>query len=249
MRTQGKYDESIAESRAALRLNADFPEAQCNLGLALQSRGEFVEAVAALRRARELAWRDPDFARRIGLALTAAERQASLTAKLPAVLAGKMKPGDAAETLEFALLCYLKGLHGASARFWTEAFQAEPKLADDLQAHHRYNAACAAAMAGCGQGKDQPPLDDASRIHRRRQALEWLKADLAVWSRTLESGPHQSRKLLSQTLQGWKVDPDLAGLRDEPELAKIPDDEQKACRALWAQVDALLAKTRQSNSP
>jgi hypothetical protein len=40
----------------------------------------------------------------------------------------------------------------------------------------------------------------------------------------------------------WKADADLGGLRDEPELAKLPADEQKACRALWAEVDALLAK-------
>ncbi len=236
-RVQGKFDESIAESRAALRLNPTFPEAHCNLGLALRSQGELVEAVAELRRARDLASKDSDFAQRIGLALTAVERQASLAAKLPAVLAGKIKPGDAAEALEFALICYHKGLQGASARFWTEAFQAEPKLADDMQAHHRYNAACAAALAGCGQGKDQPPLDDATRIQRRRQALEWLKADLVLWTRTLASGPPQLRQLLPRTLQDWKVDPDLAGLRDQRELAKIPDDEQKACRTFWAQVE------------
>ena len=47
----------------------------------------------------------------------------------------------------------------------------------------------------------------------------------------------------------WKVDTDLAGLRDMDVLAKIAEDEQNTWRALWAQVDALLAKTCQSNSP
>jgi hypothetical protein len=40
------------------------------------------------------------------------------------------------------------------------------------------------------------------------------------------------------------VAPDLAGLRDEVALAKLPVDEQKACRALWAEVDALLKKAQ-----
>ena len=45
-------------------------------------------------------------------------------------------------------------LNCAAARFYEEAFAAQPKLADDLGAAHRYNAACAAALAGCGQSKD-----------------------------------------------------------------------------------------------
>ena len=249
LRALGRFDESIAESRAALRLIANFPEAHCNLGLALRSRGEFVEAVAELRKARDLAPKDSDFARRLRPTLAAAERQASLAAKLPAVLAGKINPGDAAETIEFAQICYHKGLQGASARFWAEAFRAEPKLADDMQAHHRYNAACAAALAGCGRSKDEPPLDDASRTRWRRQALEWLEADLAAWSKTLKTGSPQSRQALPRTLQDWKGDSDLAGLHDQGTLAEIPEDEQKACRALWARVDALLARSSRGSSP
>jgi serine/threonine-protein kinase len=113
-----------------------------------------------------------------------------------------------------------------------------------MQAQHRYNAACAAALAGCGQGKDDPPLDEAGKAHWRKQALDWLKADLAVWSKVSETGPPQARQFIAQTLQHWKADSDLAGIRDPAALAKIPADEQKACRALWAEVDMLLAKAR-----
>jgi Tfp pilus assembly protein PilF len=250
LRTRGKFDEAIAESRAALRLRDDFPEPHCNLGLALRSRGEFAEAVAELRKARDLARKsNPNFALRVDRMLAATERQACLAAKLPAVLAGTIKPGDTVETLDFAQICYYRGLQGASARFWAEAFQADPKRADDLDAHLRYDAACAAALAGCGQGKDEPPLDDASRTRWRRQALEWLDADLAAWSKALKNGPPPPRQIIAQKLQDWKVDPDLAGLRDRGALARIPEEEQKACRALWARVDALLARTSQGTSP
>jgi hypothetical protein len=111
-----------------------------------------------------------------------------------------------------------------------------------MRAQNRYNAACAAALAGCGQGKDDPPLDEPTKARWRKQAIEWLKADLAAWSKVLESGPPQARQSVSQTLQHWKGDPDLAGIRDEAALARLPEAEQRVCRTLWAEVDALLKK-------
>jgi hypothetical protein len=54
---------------------------------------------------------------------------------------------------------------------------------------------------------------------------------------------------VSQTLRHWKVDSDLAGIRDETALKALSEDEQKACRALWAEVDALLAKVRAGTAP
>ncbi len=55
-------------------------------------------------------------------------------------------------------------------------------------------------------------------------------------------GPARGRESISETLKHWKADADLAGLRDAALLAKLNEDEQKACRALWADVDALLKK-------
>jgi tetratricopeptide (TPR) repeat protein len=246
MRVQGKFDEAIAAARAALRLRADLPEAQYSLALALRSQGQLTEAVAEMRKARDLARNAPDLEPRVSRALAETERQASLAARLPAILAGQIKPGDVAETLDIAQICYRKGLLGASAWFWAKAFRTAPKLADDMQSHRRYDAACAAALAGCGQGKDRPPLDDACRARWRQQALEWLEADLGAWTKTLESSPPRSRPLIARTLLHWKTDPDLAGLRDPATLAKFPEDQQKACRALWDQVEALLAKAGQA---
>jgi hypothetical protein len=54
---------------------------------------------------------------------------------------------------------------------------------------------------------------------------------------------------LNQKLQHWKADTDLAGIRDESELNKLPEGEQTACRALWSEVEALLAKARTGTSP
>src|SRR5262249_19423345 len=107
-----------------------------------------------------------------------ARRLVDLDGRLPAFLKGDDKPGNAAEQLELAKLCAMKGWYTTSARFFTEAFAARAALAEDTEAGNRYDAACAAALAGCGQGKDPNRPDDAERVRLRRQALDWLKADL-----------------------------------------------------------------------
>jgi serine/threonine-protein kinase len=241
---RGKLDEAIPEFREAIRLKADFAEAHCNLGEIFRRQGRFVEALAEVKRGHEFGLTRPDWRYPSAQLVCELERLVELDKRLPAVLDGRSKPADAAEWMSFAQLCYEKKLHGASARLWNGGFQAQPRLAGDLQAQHRYNATCAAALAGCGQGKDDPPLDEAARARWRKQALDWLKSDLAAWTKILESRPPQSRASIDQTLQRWKADADLAGLRDPAALGKLPEYEQKACRALWVEVDALLKKAR-----
>jgi serine/threonine-protein kinase len=140
-----------------------------------------------------------------------------------------------------AQLCYDKGLHGVATRLWSDALAADPRLADDRRAQHRYSGACAAALAGSGRGRDEPP-DEAARAGFRRQALDWLRAELAAWSGVLEKGPAQARPDITRTLQHWKADGDLAGVRDPDAVARLPEPERRAWRALWADVDALLTR-------
>jgi serine/threonine-protein kinase len=241
---QGKLEEAVAECREAIRLKPDFAGAHLNLGLALRSRSELAAALSELRTARDLAGNRPNLAAMIERELRATERQASLAARLPEVLAGRYTPYGPAETLGFAWLCYQKKLHGRSAGFWAETFQAVPKLADDMQTQHRYNAACAAALAGYGEGKDNPALDGSAKARWRQQALDWLRADLAHWTKEAESKKPEAKALVAKTLQHWKTDPDLAGLRDPEVLKRLSEPEQTACRAVWADVDAVLAKAR-----
>jgi tetratricopeptide (TPR) repeat protein len=249
LKDQGKLDEAIAAYRTALRLKPDYAEAHCNLGHVLRQQGRYAEALAELKCGHELGSMNPNWRYPSTQWLRETERQAFLAARLPAILAGQLQPADAAEALGFAQLCYDRRLQGASARLWTEAFRAQPKLAEDMRAQLRYNAACAAALAGSGQGKDDPTLDESAKARWRKQALDWLKSDLAAWSKIPVSGPPQARQSVAQTLQHWKADLDLAGMRDPAALAKLPEAEQNACRALWAEVDALLAKARGDTAP
>ncbi len=152
----------------------------------------------------------------------------ALDARLAAVLKGQA-PKDDAERIQLALRAYdevaaRRRRPGSTPR----PSRNDPKLADDRQAQHRYNAACAAALAASGQGKDDPPPDDAAKAKLRQQAREWLQAELAAWAKILDTGPADMKAKIAPTLQHWKADTDLAGIRDEKELAKLPEEERAA---------------------
>ena len=141
-------------------------------------------------------------------------------------------------------LCQSKKLYHAGARLFADAFAADPKLADDLKSADRYNAACFAVLAAAGQGEDAAKLDDAERARLRRQALDWLRADLTLWTRQLESGQPADRPEARRMLLHWQDDGDLAGLRDEATLAGLPEAERKEWQGLWGDVKALLERAQ-----
>jgi hypothetical protein len=169
--------------------------------------------------------------------LRQSERMLAVEVRLPAVLAGKDRPAGAAEYLDFAGLCATKKRYAAAARFYADAFAADRKLADDLEAGHRYNAACSAALAAAGQGVDAPTPDGQERARLRRQAVGWLRDDLGARAKAGD------RARLRRTLAAWQQDPDLAGARGPEALAALPADERADWEKLWADVADLLRQT------
>jgi tetratricopeptide (TPR) repeat protein len=242
---KGQLDEAIASYRQSLVQKPDFAEAHCNLGLRLQDAGQFAAALASLRRGHELGARNPKWHYPSARWVQECQRLAALERRLPPILQGAA-PADAAEGIAFAQVCALKGLQGAAARLYALAFAAKPDLASNQQAGHRYQAARAAALAGCGQGKDSPPPGTSERLRWRRQALTWLRADLAAWSRLLHTSNPQARARAQQVLATWQGDSALAGLREGKHLAGLPPEEQAACRRLWADVKGLLEQARRT---
>jgi serine/threonine-protein kinase len=167
---------------------------------------------------------------------------AAFDARLRAIVKGEQRPNDVGERLQFAQRAYELTRHAAAARIWQEALELDPKLSDDRQAQHRYNAACSAALAGCGQGKNDPPPSDEQKTKLRQQALDWLTAELGVWAKLLAAANDEQRGGIAKILEHWHQDVDLAGIRDDAELAKLPEAERVAFHKLWADVDALLKK-------
>jgi hypothetical protein len=129
----------------------------------------------------------------------------------------------------------------AAARCFAEAFAAHPQLLSGPPTGHRYWAACAAARASCGQGRDAADLDEKSRAGFRRQALDWLRAELGSWCRVLEKEP-ENAWIVARYMQRCLEDPGFAGVREPNGLARLPVAEQQAWHKLWADVADTLAR-------
>ena len=128
------------------------------------------------------------------------ERLVALEARLPAVLSGEDRP-DAAEALEFALLCYETGRHAASVRLLEDAFADRPSSPRMPNRFDRYNAACSAALAAAGEGRDAP-ADRAERGRLRRVALGWLEPSWPPGRDGLEAGPAAAAEVLRRLATG-----------------------------------------------
>jgi superkiller protein 3 len=238
LQARGQLDEAIACYQKAITLDPKHANAHNNLGSALKAKGQLDEAIACYKQALNL---DPkQVEARQGLAR--AERLAAARDKLAAYLNGSYTPASSAECLDLAEWCEIKKLHHTASRLYADAFAADAQLADDLEAQHRYNAACCAALAAAGQGEDATKLGDQGRARLRKQGLSWLRADLVAYAKLIASGPPAARNLVLTRLQHWQQDSDLPGLRDQDALVKLPAEERAACERLWADVAALLKK-------
>jgi serine/threonine protein kinase/Tfp pilus assembly protein PilF len=225
---------------ARLYAHLDLAPLQWKYGMLLQRTGRLATAVGALRRAHALGgmiqgWSEPS-----AELLRRTETQVELEKKFSAYLNGSVRPSNTAERIALADLCHIKGFHAAATQFYIVAFT------DDLKsAHCFFDAACCAAPAATGQGNDAGQLDEKERTRLRKLALDWLRADLALRTKQLESGPPADRAKVQKALKQWQLVKDLASIRDKDALAKLSPEERGAFTKLWADVTTLLKKAEQ----
>jgi hypothetical protein len=234
-------DGAIAEYRKAIAIDPKHAQANGALGQALLQQGRFAEARTSTQRSLDLLPEGGPMRPIATRQLKQCERLLALDEKLAAILSGEAEPADDAERIALCQLCQrYKHWYATAARFYADAFAADPKLADDLKAGHRYDAAGAAALAAAGQGTDADKLDAREQRRLREQALAWLRADMVQWSKRLQGGKPADRQLAGVKLDHWQRDSDLAGVRDADALKKLAPDEQKEWQRLWADVPELL---------
>jgi hypothetical protein len=131
--------------------------------------------------------------------------------------------------------------YAAAARWYGEALTAHPHLLAGPPAGQRFYAACAAAWAGCGQGRDAADLDETTRAGFRRQARDWMRAELEARRRLLEQEPAKALTV-SRGLQDWLWDSRFDGVRGPDALARLPEAERQAWQKLWADIADALAR-------
>src|SRR5205823_4932262 len=128
-----------------------------------------------------------------------------------------------------------------AADLYRNIFVTDPGLADDLARQHRYKAACAATLAGLGQTEEALKLKEENKSELRRQARHWLHADLDLYAKQMKADPDGPQAVIqtAHRLSHWQIDPDLAGVRDLKELAKLTNEERQAWQKLWSEVQQL----------
>jgi serine/threonine protein kinase/tetratricopeptide (TPR) repeat protein len=248
---KGDVEEAIPCYQAAIRIDPGFASAHCNLGQALRIQGRYAESLNALKTGHELGSRQANWRYQSEAWVREAERLVALDQKLTQVLKGEAQPADAAEEVALAWLCQRppRQLPAAGVRLYAAAFADGPRLADDMKAQHRYGAASAAALAGCGRGKDDPPPGAGTQEKLRRQALDWLRADLDAYARLLAGTDRQAPALVRQRLEHWQKDAEFRGVRGEESLARLPEAERQSWRQLWDDVARTLARAQAATVP
>jgi tetratricopeptide (TPR) repeat protein len=274
---KGQLDEAIAEYREALRLNKDDAAAHLNSGVALRARGRLDEAIAEFREALRLQPDNFSAHNKLGVALEEKGRTDEAIAALQKAI--RIRKDDASAHYNLANALAVKGWLDKAVAEYREAIRLNQDLPkahynlgfvlqkqgrlDEAAAEYReairlkmdyasghenlYNAACYDALAGCGQNAAN--LDERLRAHFRRQALDRLRACLETWGKLLEKEPDAAQPVVVLQMQHWLADPNLAGVRGEKALAKLPEGERPAWQKLWAGVAETLARAQGKTVP
>jgi serine/threonine-protein kinase len=243
---QGRFAQAITAMRGEV---ADVlgPASRLVLAMALHQSGRVAEGREALKAAvLGHDWRKDELNDQNNWVFHILRREAEgmMLPNLPAFLDGRYQPQDNDERLTLLGVCQATNRSLALARLYADIFRADPRLADNLSAGLRYNAARAAAQVGCGLSKDSAGLGELERKRWREQARKWLRADLAAWGKLLDGGLTKTRDQVRRSVTSWRSDPALSGLRESTELKKLSADERKDCLAWWHEVGVVLARTR-----
>jgi serine/threonine-protein kinase len=240
---KGRLEEAVSRYRQTLKVNPNYAEAYGALGRTLLALGSFAEGREATDRCLKLLPQPGPLRERMEKQMERCNRILFLEARVPALLRGEYKPARATEMLEFGWIFQATKRYADAVRLCSKAFDADPKQADDLQAAHRYHAACCAALAAAAL---EP--NDKERLRLQGKALDWLRADLALWKKHVETGNAWGSALAQRVLWSWQREPGLTSVRDKEGLATLPGPERKAWEQFWDDVEALRKQARQTKS-
>jgi tetratricopeptide (TPR) repeat protein len=242
--TKGRQDEAISCYQEAIRLDPNgLASAHINLGSALQGKGRLDEAINHYQKATLDPKKSAMAHNCLGVALSAKGRPDEAISHYQESI--RLNPkGSSIAHLNLGAVLRRKGRLDEAIGHYQQGLQHESNATAARRAYHSclYAAACAAVRKSVGQRSQETQPGEQERVGPRRQALDWLRADLEQRTLLLKDSKSVDLQALSGwSLYGWQTDPALAGVRDEAALAKLPDAERVQWQRLWMDVAALLA--------
>jgi serine/threonine-protein kinase len=223
--------------RAAIEIDPNNATAHTNLGILLFQKEDRDKGIDHLRAALKIEPKNSAFHNNMANAL--AGQKDFEAALLHYRIAIVLDPKNASAHYNLAVALGRKGDFAAAVHSYAAAFAADPKIVEDPRSGARYGAAQSAALAAAGKSEDSSRLDDKERARLRKQALDWLRADLKAINKLADDGPPQTRHFVARALQQWQQTSNLAGLREKDAVAKLPEGEHEEWLKLWADVEAL----------
>jgi tetratricopeptide (TPR) repeat protein len=240
---KGDKDAAIAAYREAIRLDPKNALAHNGLGNVLSDQGDNNGAIAAFREAIRLDPKEPHSHSNLGKVLLLKGDHAGSVA--PFRQAVMLRPDWADPLTHLSVALSGSGQPFAGLRTLRDAAKDHPDWWDDLEVGFRYNSACCAVLAGSGQGKDAPPV--AQQPGLRKEARDWLAADLAAWRQLVVN--KADREKVHEQMTHWLEDEDLNWVRDMNMLKNLPAAERTEWEKLWGDVRQLRDQTAPAKSP
>ncbi len=232
----GRLDEAIDHFQQALSIDPEAAALHNNIGMALSARGRLDEAIEHLRESVRIKPNSTHAQVNLGHALHEKGLEDEALSHVQESVRLDPKNPLAQGDLAFLLRQGPTGGSHRSPAASRRAREQPPTQIRDRLVAYRYEAACANMRAAAGQGSEDARRSVPERAGKRRQALDWLRANLELTDRLRDDG-----EVLGWSLATWLSDPALASVRDPAALAKLPDTEREAWQRLWTDVAASIA--------
>jgi eukaryotic-like serine/threonine-protein kinase len=235
------FDQQRARFHAqtALDLGYHAVEAYHTLATVHWDGGDFAAGMATVRQAQaQVSQADPQYSL-LRRDQELAEQCLRTLALAPAVLYDGATVTDPADKGMLAMTLGLKyRRYAAACRLFAEVFAEMPAVANTVSGGARLNAACFAARAGTGYGEPDPTLDRAEQARLRKQALDWLRAELDGWQAALKVAPLAEHGVPRFRVRSWLINPHFDAVRRSERLQQLPAAEQREWATLWADIAA-----------